>query len=184
MVLRIVFPRDCVQHFRSMWIWIVKKLRSTISWNNCVLMFIYSKPKGYNIVNRALANRQVVMEMLSIILANWPLPPCFSQQSVCCLRQEHIQSCRVAELQSYRFAKWHSCKVAELGSCGGTEFKVAGWGRVGDLGQACWACWWGPLGPSAAGLAVWMPWPSSLLSGNPQSLLPFAPPLGSRSNGD
>ena len=29
------------------------------------------------------------------------------------------------------------------------------------------ACWWGPLGMPAVGLAVWMPWPSTLLSGNP-----------------
>ena len=33
------------------------------------------KPKGYNIVNAALADRQVAMEMSSSILASWPPSP-------------------------------------------------------------------------------------------------------------
>ena len=39
------------------------------------------------------------------------------------------------------------------------------------------ACWWGPLGPPAAGLAVWMPWPSSLSLGQPSVPPIFCSPL-------
>ena len=88
---------------------------------------------------RALADRQVVMEMSSRIL--WRVDPPFpSLQSTVCLWPRPGMHARL-------FTPTHP------------------------------ACWWGLLGPPAAGLAVWMPWPSSPTLGQPSVPPTFCSPL-------